>query len=90
MMTVRTIIATAALIATTAMGPAACDPATKSEHPTAPTPTSSATSTAEQCEPDWVCGTCPDGSTWGYLNDPKYLNDPVIGKLIFDPNHPCG
>jgi hypothetical protein len=94
MITIRTIIATAALTAATAAGPAACDPATKSQHPTAHTPTSTVTppkgNGCDQDEPDYVCGTCPDGTTWGYLNDPQYTNDPVISKLFFDNNHPCG
>jgi hypothetical protein len=45
---------------------------------------------AGQCEQGWVCGTCPDGSTWGYLNDPQYTNDPQLSKVIFDDAHPCG
>lgn len=45
---------------------------------------------AGQCEQGWVCGTCPDGSTWGYLNDPQYTNDPKLSKVIFDNDHPCG
>lgn len=45
---------------------------------------------AGQCEPGWVCGTCPDGSSWGYLNDPHYTSDPQLSTLFFDDKHPCG
>lgn len=43
-----------------------------------------------QCEPGWVCGTCPNGTSWGYLNDPQYTNDPQLSTLFFDNKHPCG
>lgn len=43
-----------------------------------------------QCQPGWVCGTCPDGSSWGYLNDPQYTNDPQVSTLFFNDKHPCG
>jgi hypothetical protein len=42
------------------------------------------------CEQGWVCGTCPDGTSWGYLNDPKYTNDPRLSTLFFDNRRPCG
>jgi hypothetical protein len=45
---------------------------------------------ADQCQPGWVCGTCPDGSTWGYLNDPQYTSDPQVSTLFFDDKRPCG
>lgn len=44
----------------------------------------------EQCDPGWVCGTCPDGKWWGYLDDPKYTDDPQLRTLIFDNRKPCG
>lgn len=45
---------------------------------------------AGQCQPGWVCGTCPDGSSWGYLDDPRYTSDPQLSTLFFNDWHPCG
>lgn len=55
-----------------------------------PKPAKTTQRQAAACDPGWVCGVCPDGTEWGYLNDPKYANDPKLSKLFFDNKHPCG
>jgi len=75
------LAAAAVVVATTT----ACDPIA------VPDSTSRVERTgAFQCEEGWVCGTCPDGLSWGYLDDPKYTNDPVLSTLFFDTKRPCG
>jgi hypothetical protein len=79
---------TALLVVVLAATLAACT-STTADHPhlTSPTTTSSTTPTGlGRCPAGWVCGTCPDGLGWRYLNDPQVLNNPPFG---LDPQHPC-
>jgi hypothetical protein len=42
------------------------------------------------CETDWVCGTCPNGDTWAYLNDGSPEATWVRqNNVIFDTHRPC-
>lgn len=41
------------------------------------------------CPSDWVCGTCPNGDEWGYLNDGSADADWARTNTIFDVQHPC-
>ena len=73
-----------AVVATVAGGAASCDTGT----PT--TPAGTGHGNYRTCQTGWVCGTCPNGDWWGYLNDPTYTNDPTVNHALFDNRHPCG
>jgi hypothetical protein len=79
------IVAVVAVVAATT----ACEPIATPHAPTTPTTSRHSGGTA-WCQPGWVCGTCPNGTEWGYLDDPQYTNDPQLSRLFFDTKHPCG
>lgn len=78
--TAPTLLATATLPASCATPPGTAGTGTPQEK----------SSWSKTCQPGWVCGVCPDGTWWGYLNDPKYTNDPQLSHLYFDDRNPCG
>jgi hypothetical protein len=64
---------------------AACTP-TAAGHPRHTSSVPTTPTGLGPCPTGWVCGTCPDGLDWRYLNDPQVLNNPPFG---LDPQHPC-
>jgi hypothetical protein len=43
------------------------------------------------CSAGYVCGTCPNGDSWSYLNDGSTdARWAQQTNLIFDTAHPCG
>ncbi|MFI5614722.1 hypothetical protein [Amycolatopsis sp. NPDC051903] len=78
------VLAAAVLVAAATT---ACDPAATSTRHSSTTHDEGG---SDSCDSGWVCGTCPDGSTWGYLDEPQYTNDPTLSRLFFDNKNPCG
>lgn len=82
-----------AALLVTVLAVAACHPSASPDSSRAPGSHSTSSRQGRglgQCQPGWVCGTCPDGTEWGYLDDPRYTSDPQLSTLFFDDRHPCG
>jgi len=86
----RIIIAVLIAFAVAAGGDAISTPNAPHPAPAAPT-VPAAAHLSTQCQADWVCGTCPNGDQWGYLNDGS--PDATWAQqtnLFFNTGKPCG
>lgn len=87
----RIIVAVLIVFAVAAGGHATGTPSASHPAPAAPTMPTAGAHLSTQCQADWVCGTCPNGDWWGYLNDDS--PDAVWtqrSNLFFSTEKPCG